>query len=212
MKSKGKDDLLEIVESISNLVNIHYVRQKEQLGLGHAVRCAKTFVGDEPFAVLLGDDIVRTKGKSCLKQLIDVYEANQKIVLGVQKVDRSQVNKYGIVSGDNIGERLYKVDELVEKPDVDVAKSNIAILGRYILSSEIFDAIDNTKFGKGGEIQLTDALIDLAKKQDILAYDFEGERFDAGDKLGYLKATVEFALEKDEVKDEFREYLKGLTL
>ncbi len=212
LKEKGKDDLLAIVEEISALADIHYIRQKEQLGLGHAVRCAKTFVGNDPFAVLLGDDIVKTEGKPCLKQLIDVYEENGKSVLGVQKVDKSQVDKYGIVYGENIKGRLYKVNDLVEKPAVDEAKSNIAILGRYVLSPEIFESIENTKPGKGGEIQLTDALIDLCRKQEMFAYVFEGKRYDAGDKLGYLKATVEFALEKDEVKDEFRAYLKDLNL
>ncbi len=212
LKEKGKDDLLAIVEEISNLVDIHYIRQKEQLGLGHAIKCAKTFVGNEPFAVMLGDDIVRTNETPCLKQLIDVYEKNQATVLGVQSVDISQVNKYGIISGEKIDNRLYKVNDLVEKPDIDKAPSNVAILGRYVLSPEVFDALENTGFGKGGEIQLTDALINLCSKQKMYAYDFEGKRFDAGDKLGYLKATVEFALEKDEVKDDFREYLKNLEL
>lgn len=212
LESKGKTELLEIVKGISNLVDIHYIRQKEQLGLGHAIRCAKTFVGDEPFAVLLGDDIVKTTDTPCLKQLIDVYNKFDASILGVQSVDKSQVNKYGIVSGPKIEDRLYEAQELVEKPDIDKAKSNIAILGRYILKPEIFDAIDNTTFGKGSEIQLTDALINLTKTDKVLAYDFIGKRHDAGDKLGYLKATVEFALEKDEVKDGFREYLKGLDL
>lgn len=210
LESKGKNDLLDIVKDISSLVDIHYIRQKEQLGLGHAIRCAKAFVGDEPFAVLLGDDIVKTQKDPCLKQLIDVYEKYDNSVLGVQTVDKSQVDKYGIVSGENVSDRLYEVEELVEKPDIDKAKSNIAILGRYILKPEIFDAIDNTMVGKGGEIQLTDALINLSKTNKILAYDFEGKRYDAGDKLGYLKATVEFALEREDLKDDFSNYLKNL--
>lgn len=212
LESKGKMDLLEIVRGVSNLVDIHYIRQKEQLGLGHAIRCAKTFVGDEPFAVLLGDDIVKSEGEPCTKQLIDAYNKYEGSILGVQKIDKSQVNKYGIVSGDLLENKILKVEELVEKPDIDKAKSNIAILGRYVLEADIFDAIDNTDFGKGGEIQLTDALINLGKTNKIYAYDFEGIRYDAGDKLGYLKATVEFALDRDDVKDEFKEYLKSLKL
>ncbi len=212
LQEKGKTELLKIVQGVSSLAEIHYIRQKEQLGLGHAVKCAKTFVGNEPFAVLLGDDIVRTEGTPCLKQLIDVYNEQKCSVLGVQTVGKSQVDKYGIVYGEKIGERLYKVNDLVEKPSIEEAKSNVAILGRYILSPEVFDAIENTQVGKGGEIQLTDALINLNKNSEIYAYDFEGKRFDAGDKLGYLKATVEFALEKDEVKEEFKKYLKELKL
>ncbi len=209
---KGKTDLLKIVHDVSDLADIHYIRQKEQLGLGHAVKCARTFVGNDPFAVLLGDDIVRTTGTPCLKQLINVYNEHECSVLGVQTVDKSQVDKYGIVYGESAGERLYKVSDLVEKPSIEDAKSNIAILGRYILTPDIFDAIDNTKVGKGGEIQLTDALINLNKNAEIFAYDFEGKRYDAGDKLGYLKATVEFALEKEDVKEEFKKYLKELQL
>ncbi len=212
LQEKGKTELLEIVQGVSNLVDIHYIRQKEQLGLGHAVKCAKTFVGNEPFAVLLGDDIVRTEDTPCLKQLIDVYNKHEASILGVQTVDKSQVDKYGIVYGEKTGDRLYKVLDLVEKPSIEEAQSNVAILGRYILSPEIFEAIENTAFGKGGEIQLTDALINLHKSADIFAYDFEGKRYDAGDKLGYLKATVEFALEKDDVKEEFKKYLKELQL
>ncbi len=213
LKSKGKDDLLKIVEDVSNLANIHYIRQKEQLGLGHAIYCAKTFVGDEPFAVLLGDDIVVNKDKPCLKQLIECYNEKQNTVLGVQKVDESQVDKYGIVSVDelNVDGRVYGVTGLTEKPSIEDAKSNIAILGRYVLDPQIFDALENTERGKGGEIQLTDALINLSKTNEIYAYDFEGKRYDAGDKLGYLQATVEFALERDEVKTEFAKYLKDLV-
>ncbi len=212
LRSKGKADLLKIVEDISNLVDIHFVRQKEQLGLGHAINCAKAFVGDEPFAVLLGDDIVKTKEKACLKQLIDVYEEKGASVLGVQTVDKSQVDKYGIVAGEKIGDRLYKVSGLVEKPPVSEAPSNVAILGRYVLEPEIFESIANTEKGKGGEIQLTDALIKLGQSNEIFAYDFEGKRYDAGDKLGYLKATVEFALEKEELKEDFKNYLKNLDI
>ncbi len=210
LRKKGKDELLDIVLSVSNLANIHYIRQKEPLGLGHAIYCAKTFVSDEPFAVLLGDDIVKTDSTPCLKQLINVYEQYKTSILGVQKVDANEVNKYGIVSGTHITDKLYKVESLEEKPDIHKAKSNIAILGRYILSPEIFDILENTERGIGGEIQLTDALVKLCDEKEILAYDFEGKRYDAGDKLGYLQATVEFALERDDLKDEFAKYLKNL--
>ncbi len=211
LEARGKSELLGVVQGISSMIDIHYVRQKHQLGLGHAVKCAKTFVGNEPFAVLLGDDIVKTNGgEPCLKQLINVYNKYNNSVIGVQKVDESQVDKYGIVSGTSIEDRIYKVEELIEKPSIEEAKSNIAILGRYILEPAIFEAIDNTSVGKGGEIQLTDALVNLGKFKNVLAYDFIGKRHDAGDKLGYLKATVEFALEKEGLKDDFREYLENL--
>ncbi len=213
LEARGKSELLGVVQGISNMIDIHYVRQKHQLGLGHAVKCARTFVGNEPFAVLLGDDIVKTNGgEPCLKQLINVYNKYNNSVLGVQKVDESQVDKYGIVSGTRIEDRIYKVEALTEKPSVEEVDSNIAILGRYILEPAIFEAIDNTKIGKGGEIQLTDALVNLSKFKNILAYNFIGKRHDAGDKLGYLKATVEFALEKEDLKDEFSQYLKSLDI
>ncbi len=212
LKSKGKDDLLDIVLSVSNMANIHYIRQKEQLGLGHAIHCAKTFVGNEPFAVLLGDDIVKTNKTPCLQQLIDIYETHNSTVLGVQRVSPLDVNKYGIVSGDFIDNRLYNVTGLEEKPSIEEATSDIAILGRYILSPDIFKILESTDKGKGGEIQLTDALVNLLKNNNILAYEFEGKRYDAGDKLGYLKATVEFALERDDLKEDFAKYLKNLCI
>ncbi len=212
LQEKGKIKLLQTVQDITNLADIHYVRQKKQLGLGHAILCAKTFVGNEPFAVLLGDDVVKTDGTPCLKQLIDVYDKYNNSVLGVQTVDKTQVNKYGIVSGNAIEERVYKVDGLVEKPSVEEAPSNVAILGRYILDPKIFEVLEKTEIGKGGEIQLTDALVNLAKERNIIAYDFVGKRYDVGDKLGYLQATVEYALEKEELAEDFRNYLKSLDL
>ncbi len=212
LQEKGKIKLLQTVQDITNLADIHYIRQKKQLGLGHAILCAKTFVGDEPFAVLLGDDVVKNEKTPCLKQLIDVYDKYNNSVLGVQTVDRSQVNKYGIVSGNAIEERIYKVDGLVEKPEIDESPSNVAILGRYILEPQIFEILENTQMGKGGEIQLTDALIDLAKHRNIIAYDFEGKRYDVGDKLGYLEATVEYALEREELAEDFKAYLKSLDM
>lgn len=210
LEGKGKDDLLELVQDISNMVNIHYVRQKEPKGLGHAINCAKTFIKDEPFAVLLGDDIVDSPGKPCLKQLIDAYNEYEGTILGVQEVAKEDVSKYGIVDGEVINERVHKVKSLVEKPNIEDAPTNVAILGRYIITPEIFEILDNTKPGAGGEIQLTDALNELATKQDMYAYTFEGRRHDVGNKLGFLKATVEFALKRDDLKDDFREYLQEI--
>ncbi len=212
LQEKGKIKLLQTVQDITNLADIHYIRQKKQLGLGHAILCAKTFVGNEPFAVLLGDDVVNSKGTPCLKQLIDVYDTYQKSVLGVQKVPKDQVDKYGIANTTPIEDRIHKVTALVEKPSVEEAESDIAILGRYIISPEIFGILEKTEIGKGGEIQLTDALVNLLKTDEIIAYEFEGKRYDVGDKLGYLKATVEFALENEELKDKFASYLKDLNI
>ncbi len=211
--SKGqKEELLSLVQDISRLANIYYIRQKEPLGLGHAIHCAKTFVGDEPFAVLLGDDVVDAPEKPCLKQMIEVFDQYQTSVLGVQTVPHQDTNKYGIVAGSQISERIYKVDTLVEKPKVEEAPSNIAILGRYIITPEIFTELEQTTPGAGGEIQLTDALVRLAQKQCIYAYDFIGRRYDVGNKEGFLEATVEFALKREDLRDEFLAYLKRLSL
>lgn len=210
LKSKNKYEMLELLDNITNMAQIHYIRQKEPKGLGHAILCAKTFVGNEPFAVLLGDDIVDSK-VPCLKQMIDVFNMYKTTILGVQEVDRSDVNKYGIVSGVKIDERLYKVSDLVEKPNIEEAPSNIAILGRYIITPEIFNILENTKPGKNGEIQLTDALKELLKKEAMYAYNFEGKRYDVGDKLGFLQATVEFALKRFDIRDEFMSYLQEVV-
>jgi len=207
--NKHKDALLKQVRDISNMVNLYFIRQKEPKGLGHAINCARSFVGNEPFAVMLGDDIVDAK-TPCLKQLMDCYEENGVSILGVQEVDSKNVDKYGIVDGVQISDRLYKVNKLVEKPRVDLAPSNIAILGRYIITPEIFDILDQTLPGIGGEIQLTDALKTLISMQDMYAYVFSGRRYDVGDKLGFLQATVEFALKRDELKVPFMEYLQTL--
>jgi UTP--glucose-1-phosphate uridylyltransferase len=209
LEKQGKTELLKIVQDVSNLANVHYVRQKEALGLGHAVLCAKTFVGNEPFVVMLGDDIVDSD-IPCTKQLIDAFETYQCSIVGVQPVDWSQVDKYGIVEVEEIKDRDLRVRGLVEKPALDEAPSNYAILGRYVLTPEIFDKLQNTKPGKNGEIQLTDALRGLLEDQGIVAHNFEGTRYDTGDKLGYLKATVEMGLRHSEVKDRFRDYLKSL--
>lgn len=209
LKAKKKDDLLDIVENISNMANIYYIRQKEPKGLGHAILCAKTFVGNEPFAVMLGDDVVDSK-VPCLKQLIDIYNEYKTTILGVQEVDRKDVSKYGIVANRFIEDRVYKVKDLVEKPDQEHAPSNIAILGRYIITPTIFDILERTKPGAGGEIQLTDALKELLKSEAMYAYNFEGRRYDLGDKLGFLQATVEYALKRDDLKHEFAAYLYHL--
>ncbi|NLG87742.1 MAG: UTP--glucose-1-phosphate uridylyltransferase GalU [Clostridiaceae bacterium] len=209
LKKSGKEDLLSQVRDISNLVNIHYIRQKEPKGLGHAIYCAKAFIGNEPFAVLLGDDIVKSE-EPCLKQLINVYNEYKTTILGVQKVPENEVSNYGIISGKQVDERVVKVNDMVEKPDVDKAPSNTAILGRYIITPAIFSHLENIQPGKNGEIQLTDALKSLMKEEAIYAYHFVGKRYDVGNRMGFLKATVEFALDRDDLKDEFRAYLKQI--
>lgn len=209
LESHNKEELLSMVRDISNMVNIHYIRQKEPKGLGHAISCAKTFVGKEPFAVMLGDDVVDAK-VPCLKQLIDCYTEYKTSILGVQQVPQQDVSKYGIVKGMHIEDRVYKVKDLVEKPRVEEAPSNIAILGRYIITPQIFDILDNTQPGKGGEIQLTDALRTLIQNEAMYAYDFEGRRYDVGDKLGFLEATVEFALKREDLQKPFLKYLNSL--
>ena len=207
LEQKGKTEMLEMVQDISNMVNIHYIRQKEPKGLGHAVHCAKSFIGNEPFAVLLGDDIVDAE-TPCLKQMIDAYDEYKTSILGVQEVAKENVDKYGILDVKYIEDRVYKVKDMVEKPSVDDAPSNIAILGRYIITPEIFNILENQEAGKGGEIQLTDALQTLATKEAIYAYNFEGRRYDVGDKLGFLEATVDFALKRPELRDEFEAFIK----
>ncbi|HFD2045021.1 TPA: UTP--glucose-1-phosphate uridylyltransferase GalU [Clostridium perfringens] len=211
LEKSGKNELLDLVRDISGMVDIHYIRQKEPRGLGHAIYCAKTFVGDEPFAILLGDDVVYNEEKPCLKQLINCYNEYKTSVLGVQTVPESHVSKYGIVDGKYIEGKVYKVKGLVEKPYVEEAPSNVAILGRYIVTPRIFDILENTKPGKGGEIQLTDALLELMGQEAMYAYDFEGRRYDVGDKLGFLEATVEYALRRPGLREGFIEYLNDLS-
>lgn len=210
LESKGKLDLLEQVRGISDMVNIHYIRQKEPKGLGHAIHCAKSFIGNEPFAVMLGDDIVDNP-KPCLKQMMEIYDEYKTTILGVQEIPHEDVSKYGIVEGKFIEDRIYKVKGLVEKPSLEDAPSNIAILGRYVITPAIFEILECTEPGKGGEIQLTDALKVLAQKEAMYAYTFEGKRYDVGDKQGFLQATVEFALKRDDLRDEFLEYLEQVT-
>lgn len=209
LELEKKNDLerLELVKEISELANIHYIRQKEARGLGHAIYCAKTFVGSDPFAVLLGDDLVYNPQKPCLAQMIEVYEKEKATILGVQEVAPEDVDKYGIVDGQKVAANLYAVNDLVEKPAVGQAPSQIAILGRYIISPVIFEILEKTQPGKGGEIQLTDALKELAKQEKMYAYAFEGRRYDVGDKLGFLQATVEYALRDPDLKGPFAAWL-----
>ena len=210
LEKKGKYDMLEQIQNIAGMANIQFVRQKTALGLGHAVYCARNFIGNEPFAVMLGDDIVDSPGYPCLKQMMDLYEKEQCSILGVKEVARLDLNKYGIVDGDKIGEGIYTVRSLVEKPKPEEAPSNVAIMGRYIITPEIFNILEKTAPGAGNEIQLTDALKTLALKEKMLAYAFKGRRHDVGDKLGFLQATVEFALQRDDLKDDFIAYLEQI--
>ena len=203
LKKKGKLDLLKMVQDTAN-IRIHYIRQRYMRGLGDAILCAKAFMGDEPFAVLLGDDVVYNPKKPALRQLIDVYDETGGSVLGCQMVPDDKVSSYGIVAGDATEDpRLMRVRDMIEKPSLEEAPSRMAVLGRYIL--------EHTAPGKGGEIQLTDALKELARQQAVYAYDFEGERYDLGDKLGFLKATVEFALRREDLGAPFKKYLKDLV-
>ena len=205
LKGQGKYELLGLVEELSN-VTIHYVRQKEAKGLGHAVLCAKQFVGNEPFAVLLGDDIIDA-AVPCLKQLMKVYEDCPRTILGVQEVPKDKVSSYGIVKPAAIKDNLWQAVDLIEKPSAAEAPSCLAVLGRYIIEPEIFALLENTEPGRGGEIQLTDALRKLAMEKSVYAYQFEGRRYDTGDKLGFLEATVEFALKRPELREKFLHYL-----
>ena len=218
LEEKGKKDLLKIVNNISEMSNIYYVRQKRPLGLGHAISCAEAFVGDEPFVVLLGDDIIYTdkdKGQSPVtKQLVEKYnELQGGTILGVQEVSHKNVSKYGIIKPlKQIDEKTVAVEDFIEKPSVDEAPSNLAALGRYVLEPEIFSYLKRTKPGKGGEIQLTDAI--LAMKNDgekLYAYNFDGLRYDTGDKFGMFVANVEFGLRHEELKDKVKDYLKDLV-
>lgn len=213
LRKKGKTDLLQIVQETAD-INVHYIRQRYMRGLGDAILCAKTFMGDEPFAVLLGDDVVYHPERPALRQLIDVYEQTGGSVLGCQQVPDEKVSSYGIVAGEPVNgwkEKLLRVSDMIEKPSLAEAPSHLAVLGRYIIKPEIFAILENTKPGKGGEVQLTDALKVLAKLDNVYAYAFEGKRYDLGDKLGFLKATVEFALRREDLGPAFRAYLRQLV-
>ena len=211
LREKKKLKLLEEVERISEMVAFSYIRQKKALGLGHAVLCAEPAVNGEPFAVILSDDIIDSRVPAT-RQMIKVYEKYRNPVIAICEVPMESVSSYGVIDAEEVEEGIYRIKDLVEKPPVEKAPSNLAIIGRYILTPDIFDALKKTKPGKGGEIQLTDALKALMEERPIYAYKFKGTRYDAGDKLGFLKATVEFALKDRNLGAEFREYVKGLRL
>ncbi|MCY9004089.1 UTP--glucose-1-phosphate uridylyltransferase GalU [Peribacillus frigoritolerans] len=209
LQMKGQNDLLKIVENISNMVDIHYVRQKEPLGLGHAVLCAKTFIGDEPFAVLLGDDIVDSQVPA-LKQLMERYDKVRASIIGCKEVSPTDVSKYGIVNFQERYEDLFLVRNLVEKPKVEDAPSTQAIIGRYILSPAIFEILENVQPDRKGEIQLTEALDLLLEKEPLYSYIIEGNRYDVGDKFGFLQASIDFAMKRPELRDQLITYLRQL--
>lgn len=211
LRQKGKRKLLSEVQKISNMVDICYVRQKEPCGLGHAILCAKNLVRNESFAVLLGDDIIDAE-TPVLKQMLEMYDTYNAPVVAIQEVDRSQVSSYGIIKTTQVDERVYKISDMVEKPRIEEAPSNLAIIGRYILTPDIIGLLEKTAPGSGKEIQLTDALKELAKRRPVYGYKFQGKRYDAGDKLGFIQATVEIALKNKEFGDQFREYLKSLKI
>ena len=211
LERSEKDELLDMVQDIARLVDIYYVRQKEALGLGHAIYSARKFIGNEPFAVLLGDDVIYSE-VPCLRQMMNHYERYGASMVGVQQVPLEDTSKYGIVDGSQFADRLYRAVDLVEKPHPeDAPKTRLAIMGRYILNPEIFKILEELAPGKGGEIQLTDGLRELAKLQEILAYDFEGRRYDVGDKLGFVQATVEYALRRNDLSNDLMAYLKKLV-
>ncbi len=203
---KGQDSLLRVVQEVSNLANVHYVRQGEPLGLGHAILCAKYHVGNEPFAVILADDVVKSE-VPCLSQLGEVYRRTGASVLAVQRVPHQETRRYGIIDPESAGERLYRVKDMVEKPAPELAPSDLGVIGRYILTPDIFEILENTQPGVGGEIQLTDALRLLNRRRSIHALEFEGRRYDTGDKLGYLQATVDYALAREDLGAGFEAYL-----
>ncbi|HHY0220115.1 TPA: UTP--glucose-1-phosphate uridylyltransferase GalU [Staphylococcus aureus] len=211
LKEKGKSELLEKVQYSTELANIFYVRQKEQKGLGHAISSARQFIGNEPFAVLLGDDIVESEVPA-VKQLIDVYEETGHSVIGVQEVPEADTHRYGIIDPLTKNGRQYEVKKFVEKPVQGTAPSNLAIMGRYVLTPEIFDYLKTQKEGAGNEIQLTDAIERMNNDNQVYAYDFEGERYDVGEKLGFVKTTIEYALKDDSMREELTRFIKELGL
>ena len=211
LKEKGKSELLEKVQYSTELANIFYVRQKEQKGLGHAISSARQFIGNEPFAVLLGDDIVESEVPA-VKQLIDVYEETGHSVIGVQEVPEADTHRYGIIDPLTKNGRQYEVKKFVEKPAQGTAPSNLAIMGRYVLTPEIFDYLKTQKEGAGNEIQLTDAIERINNENQVYAYDFEGERYDVGEKLGFVKTTIEYALKDDSMREELTRFIKELGL
>ena len=214
LAKKGKTEMLEMVQNISNMAQIHYIRQKEAKGLGHAILCAKTFIGNEPFAVLLGDDIVVNDENPATLQLIKAYEKNGCSIMGVRTVADEDVSKYGIMKPSKSHQadgRLVKLSGMVEKPKQEEAPSNLAVMGRYVLTPEIFEMLETQEAGAGGEIQLTDAIDRLMDRQAVYAYDFEGQRYDVGDKFGFIKATIDFSLNRKDLRDQVQAYLKELN-
>ena len=213
LEEKNKQELLSIVRQISDMIHVAYVRQKQAMGLGHAVLMARELVGNEPFAVLLADDMIDSE-KPCLKQMIEAYEETGSSILATMEVDGAAISSYGVIDAKpvNGNDRLFKVSDMVEKPKKEEAPSNLAIIGRYILTPAIFETLDTTPLGAAGELQLTDGIKRLLRSENVYGYKFEGKRHDAGDKLGFLKATVEYALKRGDLGPEFREYLKGLQV
>jgi UTP--glucose-1-phosphate uridylyltransferase len=214
LEARGKTDQLREVRQISNMISVSYVRQKEALGLGHAILAARDNVGNEPFAVMLGDDIIDSE-VPCLKQMMNLFEKLQASIIATCEVPRAEISHYGVIRGfpvEGFNGRVYRVQDVVEKPPAGEAPSNLAIIGRYILTPQIFSLLEKTRIGSGGEIQLTDGIRLLLEQQPVYAYKFDGTRYDAGDKLGFLKATVEFALRRSDLGSEFRKYLKSLNL
>ena len=211
LEQKQKDKLLQTVRDIvPDHVSCIYLRQAEALGLGHAVLCARPVVGNEPFAVILADDLIDGGNESCMQQMTKVYEFQGNSVLGVEQVPKDETNKYGVVKARELDERVYAVEDIVEKPAPEKAPSNLAVVGRYILTPRIFELLEKTEKGAGGEIQLTDAIAALLKEEQVVAYEFEGTRYDCGSKLGYLEATIQYALKHPELGDEFRAYLESV--
>ena len=212
LNDRGKSEELAQIKTISELASVSYVRQKEPLGLGHAILCARTLVGEEPFGVFLGDDIIGGAATPCMRQLLDVFERHDGPVIAVERVPRERIHQYGVIAGRNIVGNVWQIDDLVEKPRAEDAPSDLAIIGRYVLTPDLFPILAQTAADKRGEIQLTDGLRTLRKRRPMYAVEFVGKRYDTGDKLGFLKATVEFALARPDLSDAFRAYLKGLDL
>jgi UTP--glucose-1-phosphate uridylyltransferase len=212
LQHRGKLDELAEIKTISELASVCYVRQKEPLGLGHAILVARSLVGDEPFGVFLGDDIIGGATTPCMKQLLDVFDKYGGPVIAVERVPRERIHQYGVIAGRNIGGNVWEISDLVEKPRAEDAPSDLAIIGRYVLTPDLFDILAETAADRRGEIQLTDGLRTLRKRRPMYAVQFEGKRYDTGDKLGFLKATVEFALARPDLADAFRQYLKTLRL
>jgi UTP--glucose-1-phosphate uridylyltransferase len=212
LADRGKTEELAQIKTISELASVSYVRQKEPLGLGHAILCARPLVGDEPFAVFLGDDIIGGTSTPCMRQLLDVFDKHDGAVIAVERVPRERIPQYGVIAGRQITDRVWEITDLVEKPRAEEAPSDLAIIGRYVLTPDVFGILAETRPDRRGEIQLTDALRTLRANRAMYAVEFEGTRYDTGDKLGFLKATVEFALARPDLAGEFRAYLKSLAL